>query len=39
MGPGALKKIYDFDNYREFLKYRYTEAKAQDPKYSFRFFA
>ena len=31
------KSIYEYDNYRSFLKDRYQFAKAQNPKYSFRF--
>jgi uncharacterized protein (TIGR02147 family) len=33
------KSIFEYDNYRAFLKDSYEAAKARDPKFSFRFFA
>ncbi|MCA9620690.1 MAG: TIGR02147 family protein [Myxococcales bacterium] len=36
---GALPSIYEYVDYRQFLKDHYEARKKQDPKYSFRFFA
>lgn len=33
------KSIFEYENYREFLKDSYVRLKAKDPKYSFRFFS
>jgi uncharacterized protein (TIGR02147 family) len=33
------KRIYEYDNFREFLRDYYLNAKAKDKKFSFRFFA
>ncbi len=33
------KSVFEYDNYREFLKDSYKSLKEQDKKYSFRFFS
>lgn len=35
----ALKSIFEYDNYRHFLRDYYTYWKAQDKKFSYRYFA
>lgn len=34
-----IPRVYDFSNYREFLKSYFQAAKARDRKFSFRYFA
>jgi len=34
-----IRNVFDYDNYRAFLKDSYHSLKEQDPKYSFRFFS
>jgi uncharacterized protein (TIGR02147 family) len=36
---GAILNVFEFDNYREFLKVTFESMKAKDSKFSFRFFA
>jgi len=36
---GAQKSIFEYDNFRVFLKERYLYSKSQNKKFSFRFFA
>jgi len=39
-GDWVIKKsVFEYDNFREYLKDRYEEAKAKDPKFSFRYFS
>jgi uncharacterized protein (TIGR02147 family) len=33
------KSVFEYDNYREFLKDSYVQLKASDPNFSFRFFS
>lgn len=33
------KRIFEYDNYRDFLKDRYQSLKEENPKYSFRYFS
>lgn len=35
----ALKSVFEYDNYRVFLKDKFAALKAADKKFSFRFFA
>jgi uncharacterized protein (TIGR02147 family) len=35
----AARSVFEYDNYREFLKDSYNSLKEQDAKYSFRFFS
>src|SRR6266568_3899878 len=36
---GERRKIYEYENYRSFLKDFYDWSKIENPKFSFRFFS
>lgn len=36
---GGRKSVFEYDDFREYLKDSYESAKSQDAKYSFRFFS